>query len=50
MVRDAKTDLLVINGMLSVSIVIARCQTTSADALRWTIRLDSGLSPISQWS
>jgi len=43
--RDAKTDLLLINGMLSVSLSIARCHTTPADAMRWVIRLDTGLTP-----
>jgi DNA invertase Pin-like site-specific DNA recombinase len=43
--RDSETDLLVVNGMLSMSIVIARCQTTPADAMRWTVRLDAGLVP-----
>ncbi|HVW29255.1 MAG TPA: recombinase family protein [Polyangiaceae bacterium] len=43
--RDTETDLLWINEMLSVSIVIARCHTTPADALRWTVRLDAGLKP-----
>lgn len=44
-VRDGRTDLLRVNGMLSVSIVIARCQTTPSDALRWMVRLDAGLAP-----
>lgn len=44
-VRDDETDLLLLNGMLSVSIVIARCQATPADALRWRVRLDAGLAP-----
>jgi DNA invertase Pin-like site-specific DNA recombinase len=43
--RNPDTGLLLINGMLSVSIVIARCHTTPADALRWMIRLDTGLAP-----
>ena len=43
--RDPETDLVLVNGMLSVSVVIARCRTTPADALRWTIRLDAGLTP-----
>jgi len=42
---DNKTDLILINGMLSVSIVIARCQTTPSDSLRWKVRFDAGLSP-----
>jgi DNA invertase Pin-like site-specific DNA recombinase len=41
--RDPSTDLITVNGMLSVSIVIARCHTTPADGMRWTIRLDSSL-------
>ena len=43
--RDPETDLLLVNGMLSVSLVIARCQVTPADALRWSVRLDTGLAP-----
>jgi DNA invertase Pin-like site-specific DNA recombinase len=43
--RDADTDLLVVNGMLTVSIVIARCYTTPSGAFRWTVRLDVGLDP-----
>ena len=43
--RNPKTDLLLVNGMLAVSIVIARCQVTQADALRWLVRLDTGLAP-----
>ena len=42
---DNNTDLILINGMLSVSIVIARCQTTTSDSLRWKVRFDAGLSP-----
>ncbi len=44
-IQDAKTDLLLINGMLAVSIVIARCHTTATDSLRWKVKLDAGLSP-----
>lgn len=44
-VRNAETDLLTVNGMLSVSIVIARCQTTASDAMRWLVRMDAGLTP-----
>ena len=44
-VRDPETDLLRVNGMLSVSIVLARCQRTPAGAFRWIVRLDEGLGP-----
>lgn len=44
-VRDLETDLLQVNGMLSISIVIARCQTTASDAMRWMVRLDAEHSP-----
>ncbi|WP_243302201.1 recombinase family protein [Geothrix oryzisoli] len=43
--RDSETDLLLVNGMHSVAIVIARCQVSRADALRWIVRLDAGLAP-----
>jgi hypothetical protein len=43
--RDPRTDLLLVNGMHSVSIVISRCQVSQADALRWLVRLDTGLAP-----
>lgn len=43
--RDPETDLILVNGMHSVSIVIARCQVSRADALRWIVRLDAGLTP-----
>ena len=43
--RDPRTDLLHINGMLAVSVVIAPCKVTSADAYRWSVRLDAGLEP-----
>jgi len=44
-VRDPESGLLLVNGMLSVSVVIARCQVLPSDAIRWTVRLDSGLAP-----
>jgi len=44
-IQDPRTDLLLINGMHSVSIVIARCQVSPADAMRWLVRLDAGLTP-----
>ncbi len=42
---DAATDLLTINGEFSVSVVLARCFTTSAGRPRWNIRLDAILRP-----
>lgn len=43
--QDTETGLLRLNGMLSISIVLARCQMTGADAQRWLVRLDAGLVP-----
>lgn len=39
------TDLVDVNDEFTLSVVIARCQRTSADALRWRVRLDVGLLP-----
>jgi hypothetical protein len=44
-VRDPATDLLWVNREFSVSVVLARCQTTPCGHNRWKIRLDSSLSP-----
>jgi len=38
--RDAKTDLLTINGEMVVSLVLARCQPMADGRLRWRIRFD----------
>lgn len=43
--QDSETGLLWLNGMLSISIVLARCQMTGADAQRWSVRLDADLAP-----
>ena len=43
--QDPTTDLLTINGEFTASIVVVRCQTTSAGSLRWQIRFDTGLWP-----
>ena len=43
--RDPATDLLVINGEFSISLVLARCLTTAAGSRRWKIRLDTSLCP-----
>jgi DNA invertase Pin-like site-specific DNA recombinase len=42
---DPRTDLLTVNGELTISIVLARCMITPAGSLRWKIRIDSGLRP-----
>lgn len=39
--RDPKTDLLMLNDELIISLVLARCQTTNAGMQRWRIRFDS---------
>ncbi len=43
--RDPLNDLLRINDEFTVSVVIARCASTSAGDLRWKIRLDTSLRP-----
>ena len=43
--REPETDLLVVNGEFSLSVIIARCKETPAGALRWRLRLDTGLDP-----
>jgi DNA invertase Pin-like site-specific DNA recombinase len=43
--RDAKTDLLTINDEFTSSVIVARCTSTSAGAMRWKLRLDTGLRP-----
>lgn len=42
---DPNTDLLTVNDEFTASIVISRSFQTKAGALRWKIRLDSGLRP-----
>ncbi|MBX6741819.1 MAG: recombinase family protein [Acetobacteraceae bacterium] len=44
-VQDPATDLLTINGELSVSVVVVRRRETAVGAARWHIRLDAGLMP-----
>ncbi len=44
-VQDMDSELLSINGEFTASVVIARCYETPAGALRWRIRLDTGLVP-----
>ena len=42
---DPETDVLTINSEFTASIVIARCRQLYDGALRWLIRVDSGLKP-----
>jgi DNA invertase Pin-like site-specific DNA recombinase len=44
-VVDERTDLLVVNGEVTLAITIARCQQTQMGSLRWRVRLDAGLRP-----
>lgn len=44
-IQDEATDLLTINGEISVSIVLARFQETSTGVQRWHVRIDTGLAP-----
>lgn len=43
--QDLKSEFLIINNEIKVSLVIARCQQTSAGNYRWNINLDTGLRP-----
>lgn len=43
--QEEDTGLLLLNGELSVSIIIARHRETDAGSSRWVIRLDSSLKP-----
>lgn len=43
--RDAATDVLIVNGEFTVSIVLARCHEAAGVPNRWKIRLDSSLAP-----
>lgn len=43
--RDTETDLLEVNGEITLSVVIAACKETPAGALRWRLRFDTGLDP-----
>lgn len=43
--RDAETDLLLVNDEFTASIVVARCFALPGGGLRWKIRLDTGLHP-----
>lgn len=43
--QDATSDLLLINGEYSATMVLSRCRQTPAGSLRWMIQLDRDLSP-----
>lgn len=43
--RDATSDLLLINGEYSASMVLSRCRQTPAGSLRWLIKIDERLTP-----
>ena len=44
-VRDPNSDLLTMNGMITASIVLARCSRTTAGSHRWMIRFDHDPEP-----
>lgn len=44
-VRNHETDLLMVNGEFSTSLIIARCKSTAQGSCRWLIRFDAGLHP-----
>ena len=43
--RDANTDLLLINGEYSASMVLSRCKQTKAGSLRWLIKINERIAP-----
>jgi len=43
--RDTTTDLLLINGEYSATMVLSRCRETPAGSLRWVIQIDQRLAP-----
>lgn len=43
--RDPATDLLLVNGEFSLSLVLARCQVPENGRYRWKIRFDTSLAP-----
>ena len=44
-VADEASGLLIVNGELKLSIVIARCKETPGGAYRWRLHFDTGLAP-----
>jgi len=43
--RDPATDLLNVNNEFSVSLVLARCQTSESGRHHWKVRFDTSLAP-----
>ena len=43
--RDSTTDLLLINGEFSASMVLSRCRQTSTGELRWLMQFDQQVTP-----
>lgn len=43
--RDATSDLLLINGEYSATMVLSRCRQTNAGSLRWLIQIDRQFAP-----
>lgn len=43
--QDTETDLLLINGEYSASMVLSRCRPTATGSLRWLIRIDEKVAP-----
>ena len=43
--RDSATDLMLINGEFTISIVLARCHLQDGGRRRWKVRFDTGLLP-----
>jgi DNA invertase Pin-like site-specific DNA recombinase len=42
---DPETELISVNGELTISVVIARCHHTPGGSYRWRLRFDAGLQP-----
>jgi len=43
--QDATSDLLLINGEYSATMVLSRCRQTSAGSFRWLIKIDQQVAP-----
>jgi DNA invertase Pin-like site-specific DNA recombinase len=43
--RDETTDIVTVNGEFTLSLLVVRCSRTQSGALRWRVRMDTGLLP-----